>query len=89
MVLFRSRRSGRAPDDPRIVAWQVGVFFLAAGVWLAGVVADDGRLTGAALAVLLLGLALRLLRDRGAADDVADADDEAWDDGDEPEPGPR
>lgn len=57
-LISRRRRSG---PDP-FLAWKVGIFVLAAGMWIAGVIAGQAWLTGAALAVLLVGLLLRFVR---------------------------
>jgi len=69
MPLIRRRRTPGGPETQRITGWQVTLFFLAAGIWLVGVVAEDGRLTGAAIALLLAALVLRLIRDRDASRD--------------------
>jgi hypothetical protein len=57
MFLRRDRRSRR------FVNWQVGLFFLAAGIWLGGVVAGRPGVTpvaiGVAVVAVLLGAAGR------------------------------
>jgi low temperature requirement protein LtrA len=53
------RRRRPASPDP-FVAVKTAIFFLAAGVWLAGVLLDDLRITGAAIVVLAVGVLLRL-----------------------------
>jgi hypothetical protein len=58
-----------------MLVWRVGLFFLAAGVWLAGVLVNDNRLTGAAILILFVGILLRFL-DRSVADVDADDTDE-------------
>lgn len=56
----RVKRTRRSSADPHL-AWKVAIFFLAAGLWLAGVIAGRAWLSGAAIAVLLLALVLRFL----------------------------
>jgi di/tricarboxylate transporter len=55
---------------------RVALLFFAAGVWIAGVVVGDDRVTGAAIVVatiaLLLGLLARRARSGGNTDDVAE-----------------
>ena len=53
--MFRPRRPSRAH---RFTYWQVGLFFLAAGVWAVSVVSGRPRLTGGAIALLLIALVL-------------------------------
>ena len=53
--MFRPRRGG---GSHRFVFWQVGLFFLAAGVWLGGVV--TGRPGAAAIAIPMLVVAMIL-----------------------------
>lgn len=53
--MFRPRRSSRAH---RFTYWQVGLFFLAAGVWAVSVLSGRPRLTGGAIAILLIVLVL-------------------------------
>lgn len=60
--MFHRRRGGYNRYTP----WRVGLIFLAAGVWLAGVLTGRGLLTGAAIGLLLVGLLLGLLGRRGA-----------------------
>jgi hypothetical protein len=69
------RRRRTTPD--RLLHVKVGLFFLAAGVWLTGVVAGLRWLTGVAILLLAAALVLRLLSNRGGAysgpeDDEAD-----------------
>jgi|GEM_PF-3797826 len=82
MPLIRRRKTPAGPENHRITGWQVTLFFLAAGIWIVGVAADDGRVTGAAIALLLAALVLRLIRDRAVPrDDVEDAGDPDGSDG--------
>jgi fatty acid desaturase len=60
----RTRRS--SPDG--YLLWKVAIFFLAAGVWLAGVISGRAWLSGAAIVVLLLALVLRFLPHDGDED---------------------
>ncbi|CAN5537731.1 hypothetical protein BH24GEM3_BH24GEM3_07800 [soil metagenome] len=60
----RTRRS--SPDG--YLLWKVAIFFLAAGVWLAGVISGRAWLSGAAIAILLLALVLRFLPQGGDED---------------------
>lgn len=60
----RTRRS--SPD--RFLIWKVAIFFLAAGVWLAGVISGRGWLSGAAIVILLLAIVLRFLPQGGDED---------------------
>ncbi|HEV2132128.1 MAG TPA: hypothetical protein VGR27_13530 [Longimicrobiaceae bacterium] len=64
----RTRRS--SPD--RHLVWKVAIFFLAAGIWLAGVISGRAWLSGAAIAVLLLALVLRFLP-QGAEEDATES----------------
>jgi low temperature requirement protein LtrA len=50
------RRGGG--DSNRFTAWRVGLFFLAAGTWLAGVLAERPLLTGAAIVIVLVAVML-------------------------------
>lgn len=52
------RRGGRG--STRFLAARVGLLFLAAGVWIAGVVTGRFLVTGTAIAILLLALVLGL-----------------------------
>lgn len=45
----------------RFTPHRVAILFLAAGIWLAGVIADRAVLTGAAIVILALGLLLGFL----------------------------
>lgn len=59
------RRDGKR--DNRWLFWKVTAFFLAAGLWLAGAVADQEWLVWAAGGVLATALLIRLLN-RGEGD---------------------
>jgi hypothetical protein len=52
------RRDGRGPD--RFTWVRGGLFFFAAGLWLAGALTDRPVVTGVAIGVLLLAMLLRL-----------------------------
>jgi len=87
--LIRIRRDGMA--STRYAAARVGLFFLAAGLWLAGVIADQQVITGAAIIVAALALFVGLLARRGQhRDEVDGADEEAGGeadpDGNDPDP---
>lgn len=70
-------RKRRKSSDPYL-SGKVGLFFLAAGVWLAGVIADLPWLTGAAILLLGLALVLRLLSsDREPTEEPPGAEDSA------------
>ncbi len=62
----RDSRGGRA-----LVNIRVGLFFLAAGLWLAGVIVGNRTVTGVAIWVaalaLLVGAASRRLAEKGSA----------------------
>jgi hypothetical protein len=62
MVFFRRNR-GQDPH-PGLLAWRVGLFFLAAGIWVAGVIAGDDRIIGAAIVILVVAILLRLFANR-------------------------
>jgi succinate dehydrogenase hydrophobic anchor subunit len=77
------RRTKRSTPD-RFAGLKVTIFFLGAGVWLAGVLADDMRITGVALVILAVGFLVRILtraRDEPSArvqeldEDVAEGGD--------------
>jgi hypothetical protein len=53
------RRDRTGPH--RYTAWQVGLFFLAAGVWLGGVVADNSFAIGASILIAAVAMLLGLL----------------------------
>ncbi len=54
-MIFRPRRSS---DTNRFVYWQVGLFFLASGVWVVSLVSGYTKLTGVAIGILLVALLL-------------------------------
>jgi hypothetical protein len=56
------RRSG--PISTRFTVARVTIFFLAAGLWVAGVLAGDERITAAAIAVGVFGLFLGFIARR-------------------------
>lgn len=52
-------RDGRPPN--RFTVWRVGLFFLAAGTWIAGVMVERPAVTGAAIVFAGLGVLLGLV----------------------------
>lgn len=52
-MIFRPRRTAEAN---RFVYWQVGLFFLASGVWVVSLVSGYTKLTGVAIGILLAAL---------------------------------
>lgn len=69
--MFIRRRGG--PGRPQTtVAVQVGLFFLGAGVWIAGALVGSGWITGVAIVILLLAMLLRLLPQREPRGDGAE-----------------
>lgn len=66
-----------ATPTTRFLTVRVGLFFLGAGIWLAGVMGENRAWTGAAVAVILAALILGIVaRKREEAEDTEDADDE-------------
>lgn len=60
MFIRRDRRGFH-----RFTWWRVGLFFLAAGIWIGGVVAANEIATGVAIVVLFVAVVLGLVgRDR-------------------------
>lgn len=57
-MVFRARRDR---GSHRFVEWQVGLFFLAAGIWGGAIVVGRPEITGVAVAVLLVSLLLGVL----------------------------
>lgn len=68
MLLDRKRRSDR------YLEWKVRLFSVAAVFALVGIYMDNHWLTGTAIALLLAGLALRLLPDDTREPDAPDGD---------------
>jgi di/tricarboxylate transporter len=64
------RRSG--PGHTRFTWLRVGLFFLAAGMWIGGVIVDNATVRVVAIVVLVAAFALRLAAGRG----YEEADDE-------------
>ncbi len=60
------RRHGR--PSHRFVVWQVGLFFLAAGIWLGGVIAGIHEATFLSIALLLAAMVLGVIGRRGQQD---------------------
>jgi predicted MFS family arabinose efflux permease len=50
------RRDRTGPH--RYTTWQVGLFFLAAGAWLGGVIADNSFATGASILIAAVAMLL-------------------------------
>ncbi len=72
--MFISRRTG---GSGRWTVWKVGILFLGAGTWVAGVIAENFQVTAAAIIVIAIGLVLSLVeRSAYRARDVDAADDE-------------
>lgn len=59
------RRDGRGTD--RYAPVRIGLIFLAAGVWMAGVITGREWITGAAILILLVALALQVAGRRGSS----------------------
>lgn len=58
-------RRDRRPAN-RLTPWRVALVFLAAGIWLGGVLTENHLATGAAIVVLLAAIALGYVgRERG------------------------
>lgn len=62
----------RSSSPDRYLVWKVAIFFLAAGMWLAGVISGRSWLSGAAIVVLLVAIVLRFLP-QGADEDAAES----------------
>jgi cadmium resistance protein CadD (predicted permease) len=75
--LDRSRQSGRSLE------WKVGIFTVGATLALAGMYLDERWMTGLAIAVLLVGIAFRLVAERSPL--MVDEDDEGEDEAGEDE----
>jgi hypothetical protein len=57
-MIFIRRVDGPGPDR---FSWvRVGLFFLAAGTWVAGVVTERAVVTAVAIAILLVAILLRV-----------------------------
>ena len=56
MFVSRDRR----PRD-RYAALRIGLIFLAAGLWLGGLITDQAYATGAAIVVLVVALVLQMI----------------------------
>lgn len=61
MFLRRDRRG-----DHRFTLWQVGLFFLAAGIWIGGLIAEIPSITGVAILVLAVAMILGMIGRRGS-----------------------
>lgn len=56
------RDRGRA--SPRFLAWRIGLFCLAAGIWIAGLVSGRDEITAVATGLLLVSVVLGLVARR-------------------------
>lgn len=72
-----------SPPATRFLAIRVGLFFLGAGIWVAGVMGENAVWTGTAVVVILAGVVLGVIARRNAREDEITDDDT-----DEPDPGP-
>lgn len=72
--MFFARRSRTASS--RYLSVRVGLFFLAAGVWLAGVAISDQRVTFAAIVLLLVAFLLGFVGRERVPDDGGSLEDE-------------
>jgi hypothetical protein len=75
VFISRSRRGGR------LTVWKVGILFLGAGIWVAGVMAENFQMTAAAIIVVAIGLILSLV-ERGVEARQRGGDEEDVDEGD-------
>jgi low temperature requirement protein LtrA len=66
-------RRSRSRSKDRFTVAKTAIFFLAGGIWLAGVLANDLRITGAAIVILVIGLVLRLFPGKPAEHEGGDA----------------
>lgn len=66
-------RRSRGGEPDRFLGWKLGIFFFAAGVWVAGAATGSRTVTGAAIVILLGGLVLRVITSRRT---VPEADEE-------------
>jgi hypothetical protein len=69
MTLFLSRK----PPSRRFLVWKTRIFAVAAVIALAGMYLDNPYVTGAALVLLLAGMALRFVPERRERSDRNDA----------------
>lgn len=60
MFLRRDRRG-----DHRFTLWQVGLFFLAAGIWIGGLIAEIPSVTAVAILILAVAMILGIVGRRG------------------------
>jgi hypothetical protein len=65
MFYRRDREQGNGP----YLLWKLSLFFLAAGVWIAGVLTGRPWATGTALVLLIVAILLRFLPQRGDPED--------------------
>ncbi len=75
------------PPATRFLAIRIGLLFLGAGIWVAGVLGENYGWTGVAIVVILAGVVLGIVARRGEerAGEELDDGDEADDPGPEPD----
>ena len=64
--MLSPRRGG---GSHRFLPLRIAIFFLAAGIWLAGVLTGRDEVTGIALGILVLGWILTLVARRSAEEE--------------------
>jgi hypothetical protein len=77
-VFISRRRTGTT----RLTVWKVGVLFLGAGIWVAGVMINNFQVTAAAIIVVAIGLLLSLV-ERRQSSDPGDDDGDGYDERDD------
>jgi hypothetical protein len=70
--VFITRRNRRSS---RFTIWKVALLFLGAGIWIAGVIAENFQVTAAAIIVVAIGLLLGLV-ERRQDDDLGEDEQE-------------
>ncbi|CAN5770062.1 hypothetical protein BH23GEM6_BH23GEM6_06590 [soil metagenome] len=71
--MFITRRNRRSS---RFTIWKVGLLFLGAGVWIAGVIVENYQITAAAIIVVAIGLLLGLVERRRDDEQHEEGEDE-------------
>jgi hypothetical protein len=82
--MFVSRRTG---GDGRWTVWKVGILFLGAGTWVAGVLAENFQVTAAAIIIIAIGLILSLVERRVYRADDDGVTEKAAEEAGEPDTG--